>query len=765
MKQFFILLFFVFSISFSFAQNNLLWKGYFSYNEIKDVAQSESEFFAASENALFSKSTLTNLIKTTNTINGFPSQTISAIYHSSAFQKTLVGYENGLMIVINESDGTILNVVDIINKQIAPNIKKINHFNEANGIVYIACDYGIVQYNLTTLQFGDTYFIGSNIPEIIVNQTAIFNGYIYAATSSEGLKRAEITNPNLIDVNQWIKVNDGNFFGVTTFESHLFTSKSSGEISKSENGTAFTNFGTFLSPAAVDIRTSENSLIVTSPTTVYVYNNQLALSNQINKAQIMDANVTFSCATILKSTIYIGTTENGVVALNTNNPTSFQFISPNGPSRNSIFSVNAKYNNLWAVYGEYNQFLSPRYKTYGFDKYTKEKGWQNFSASLAERALDLIDVTVNPADENQIFISSFYNGLLKFENDVLIKKYIRTNSGLETYSPSDAPTDNLRIGQSAFDKDGNLWLTNGLVKNGLKVLKKNDQWESFNMENILDNPLNGRFTKITIDKNNTKWICSLENGLIGFNETYNKTKFKKLTEGSDDGALSNSSIQAATVDNRNQLWIGTRKGLRVMSSVDSFLSEDPLKAYPIIIVEDGLPQELLFEQFITDIVVDGANNKWVSTTDAGVFLFSPNAQATLYHFTTSNSPLPSNNVNDVDINESTGEVFFATTKGMVSFKGTAIKESKDLSNVIVYPNPVRPEYSGTVKITGLLDKANIKITDIEGNLVYEVISEGGSIEWDTSAFGKYRVATGVYMIFISAQDGLETKVKKVMIVR
>ena len=761
MKHFFLFLLFVFSTTSSFAQNNLLWKGYFSYNEIKDVAQSESQFFAASENALFSKNTLTNLIKTTNTINGFPSQTISAIYHSAAFQKTLVGYENGLLIVINENDGTILNVVDIINKQIAPNIKKINHFNESGGIVYIACDFGIVQYNIATLQFGDTYFIGSNIPEITVNQTAVFNGYIYAATLSEGLKRAEITNPNLIDASQWIKINDGNFIGVTTFKTHLFTSKSSGEIAKSENGTTFFNFGTFLSPAAVDIRTSENSLVITSPTTVYVYNEQLLLTNQINKAQITEVNATFSCATILKSTIYIGTNENGVIALNTNNPASFEFISPNGPARNSIFSLNATSNNLWAVYGEYNQFVSPRYRSYGFDKYTTEKGWTNFPFSKVDGAADLVRVTVNPINENKIFISSFHSGLLEFEDDQLIKHYDQTNSGLETYAGNFIT---VRIEQSAFDKDGNLWLTNGLVKNGLKVLKKNNQWQSFNMENILSNPLNGRFTKLTIDKNSTKWICTLEDGLLGYNETF-KNEFKKITEGSDDGALPNSSVQIATVDNRNQLWIGTRKGLRVMSSVDSFLNEEPLKAYPIIIVEDGLPQELLFEQFITDIVVDGANNKWVSTNDAGVFLFSPNGQTTLYHFTSSNSPLPSNNVNDVDINQTTGEVFFATTKGMVSFKGTAIKESKDLSNVIVYPNPVRPEFAGTVKITGLLDKANIKITDIEGNLVYEKISEGGSIEWDTTAFGKYRVATGVYMIFISAQDGIETKIKKVMIIR
>jgi hypothetical protein len=143
-----------------FSQSNLLWKGYFSYNEIKDLSESSTAVFAASENALFSKNISANLIKTTNTIDGLSGQTISSLYYSPTFNKTLVGYENGLMIVINEADGSMLNVVDIINKQLPSNIKKINHFMEYNGIVYVSCDFGIVQFNLATMLFGDTYFIG-----------------------------------------------------------------------------------------------------------------------------------------------------------------------------------------------------------------------------------------------------------------------------------------------------------------------------------------------------------------------------------------------------------------------------------------------------------------------------------------------------------------------------------------------------------------------------------------------------------------------------
>jgi hypothetical protein len=126
----------------SFAQENLSWQGYFSYTEIKDLSASTTQVFAASENALFSKNLTTNVVKTTNTIDGLSGQTISALYYSAASNKTLVGYENGLIIAINETDGTLLNIVDIINKQ-PPNIKKINHFMEIGGTAYVSCDLGL----------------------------------------------------------------------------------------------------------------------------------------------------------------------------------------------------------------------------------------------------------------------------------------------------------------------------------------------------------------------------------------------------------------------------------------------------------------------------------------------------------------------------------------------------------------------------------------------------------------------------------------------
>lgn len=760
MKRSFLYVLFLLLFQFSFAQNKLSWQSYFSFNEIKDISEAPTTVFAASENALFSKNTTTNTIKRTTTVDGLSGQTISALYHSEGFKKTIIGYENGLMIVINEKDVSILKVVDIINKQLPANLKKINHFMEHNGLVYVSCDFGIVQFNLTTSQFGDTYFIGDNGAEINIRQTAYFDGFIYAATSN-GIRKANSTNANLIDYNQWTLVNSGDWSSVETLDTTLIAVNSGGYIHR-YNSNTFVGFLQLPQPAT-DMRAVNHKLFVTTPNTVFVYNNQMVLNRQIANTQVLNNTLSFTCATAIGELLYIGTKEKGLFASTLSNVSAFENNTPPGPTKNNIFSLDVAPNVLWTVYGDYTSSYNPYpLDSYGISKYDTS-GWLNLPYEDVLGAKSMTRIIVNPNNDKQVYASSFFSGLLKIEQDVPTFLYNEKNSGLESITTEGPNYIDVRINGTAFDKSGNLWITNSRIKNGLKVLKTNGQWQSYSTATILDNAELASYANIVIDKNNTKWISTNREGVIGFNESTNT--FKKITFGADVGNLPTADVRSVAVDTKGQLWIGTIKGLRVLSNVGSFQTESQLKANPIIIMDDNLAQELLYEQFINVIVVDGANNKWIGTGDSGVFMVSPNGQETKYHFTINNSPLPSNVINDIKINSATGEVFIATDKGMVSFKGIATEANEDLNNAYVYPNPVRPNYSGTVKVAGLIDKANIKITDIEGNLVYETTSTGGTIEWDTTAFGRYKVASGVYMIFISAQDGGETKVKKVMIIR
>ena len=747
---------------FGFSQQFHNWKGYFSYNSIKDVSESSNRFYAAAENAIFSKNLASGELKTINTIDGLSGQTISAIYHSETFNKTIVGYENGLLIVINDADGTMLNVVDIINKNIPANIKKVNHFMEYNGVLYISCDFGIVQYRLATLEFGDTYFIGPSGQEIKIYQTAIFNNEIYAVTQYYGIRKASITNPNLIDFNQWQVFNSGYWNGIVAFNNQLIGMNADNNLYRF-NGTASQQIGS-LGQTGLDIRAYSNYMIATCSNKVIIFNQSLSPIVTILNSQVTAIPVTFTCATVIDSTIYIGTNENGIATSTISAPTAFTFIMPDGPQKNNMFSINSSSSNLWAVYGGYDITYNPylyynfNLTQFGVSKYNEAAGWKNIPYSDVLGAHNLVRIAVNPNDENDVYMGSYHDGLLRIQNDIPTTLYNNTNSTLEI-----SVGNEIWVNSTTFDKSGNLWMTDSRVKKALNVLK-GSQWTSYDMDAILNDYASNDFCKIAIDKSGTKWIASYKNGVIAFNEN-SSVGFKKITEGEDSGNLPSIDVRAIAVDNKGQVWIGTNRGLRVLSSSGSYNTPDQMKANPIIISENGVGQELLYEQYITDIAVNGSNQKWISTADSGVFFFSSNGQQTIYHFTTDNSPLPSNVVNDVEINATTGEVFFATDKGLVSFKGTSTKPADNLDNVYVYPNPVRPGFEGTVKVAGLVTKANVKITDIEGNLVYETTSEGGTIEWDTTAFGKYKVASGVYMIFVAALDTADTTVKKVMIVR
>ncbi|OYQ36643.1 hypothetical protein CHU92_09625 [Flavobacterium cyanobacteriorum] len=756
------------------SQNNRLWKSYYSYTNIVDLSQSANKVFAAGENAVFFKNLSTAEIKTITSVDGLKTETVTAIHHSTAFNKTLVGNDNGLLLVIN-SDNSVASRIDIVQEAtVQSNRKRINHIYEHEGKAYISCDFGIAVFNIATLEFGDTFYLGPNGAEVPVRQATVHNGYIYAACGDNaGIRRGLVASPNLNDYNQWEMYNFGSWFFITTHNNTLIGGDSN-TIFKFSGPNIFSVVHSFsFATPLLDLRSVNGSLMATVINNVRVYNEQLQLQASINIIPGETSPTNFSCATILNDQLFIGTQNKGVFATFINNLSIISNITPNGPLRSNIFSLEKSANALWAVFGGYSSFYEPNEAEYGISKLTAE-GWTSIPYEDIEeknegnQVASLSDIVVNPNNENEVYIGSFHNGLVKITGDQVEEVFtpLNTNSngneGLQSLFTSQFPNyRSVRVNGMTYDRQGNLWMLNTRIPKPLKVLRTNGSWVSYSFEGIIANTFEGEYGKMVIDKNGTKWIPSLNDGLIAFNEGQND----KFIVMKNDSNLPSTYVRCVAIDNRNQLWIGTQKGLRVLRGVDRFLTENELTTNAIIILEDGLAQELMFEQFITDIKVDGANNKWIGTATAGAFLVSPDGQQTLFHFTKLNSPLPSNNINDIEIDPVTGEVFFATDRGMVSYQGTSTKAEENLNNVYVFPNPVRPGFEGDVNISGLIDKANIKITDIEGNLVFETTSEGGTVLWNTTAFGRYKVASGVYMIFIASEDGSETKVKKVMIVR
>ena len=756
MNKIFFYLFFCFSIL-SFSQQKL-WKGYFSFNEITDICISEQKVYSSTKNSVFNKDVFSNILTTFTSINDVKPDEITAILHTSN-NYTLIGNKNGLIILI-KPDGTTLNKVDIITDVPVPaNSKKINDFYEHNGKVYVSTQYGISVIKLSNFEIESSFYIGNSGEFIDVLQTTIFNNEIFAVTRTQGIKKASITNPFLYDFSQWSVFNSLNWSSIVTFNNQLVAMNTNG-ITYKFSGNIAVPFSQMVTNG-LKLRTDSVYLTITNQSQILLYSQNFTLVNSINSIpNFLD---TFTCAITKNNMLYIGTKKSGLFETAITNSSAFTNISPNGPIEDLAFKVTKTKTDLWLTHGSYDRTYTPDYKLQGISIFNTNTGWTKIPNTGVAGAVTLAAIAENPRNSSEVFVASGHSGLLKFTDKTNPFLFNQTNFLESVLLPP--PNQNfisVRINGMKYDKEGNLWLTNALVANGIKVLKNGNTWQSYNLSAVIQNSTALHYGNIDIDKNGTKWTATYGGGVLAFNEKYNN-KFIIINE--ENGNLPNNDVRCVAVDNKNQLWIGTFKGLRILNSVDRFISESALTTTNIVIQDGDLAQELFYQQVIQDIKVDGANNKWVAIADAGVFQVSANGQKTLRRFTKDNSPLPSNNVLDIEIDEVSGEVFFATDKGLVSFLGSATRGDDDLENVYIYPNPVRPEYSGTVKISGLMDKVNLKITDIEGNLVFETTSSGGTVEWDTTAFGKYKVASGVYMVFVSSSDAAETTVKKIMVIR
>ena len=385
------------------------------------------------------------------------------------------------------------------------------------------------------------------------------------------------------------------------------------------------------------------------------------------------------------------------------------------------------------------------------------------------------DVSVNPFNLDQTQISSFYAGIIETNEELPVTVYNQDNSSIIPVVGAFHLTP-----LSKYDEEGALWVLNGRVSVALN--KFNDGvWTGYDLLDVIDSPGSSfGFSEIIFAQDDTIFIGSYAHGLIGLSVNGSAVTNIRSVD-TEEQNMPTTYVTSLAIDRRNQIWIGTFKGLRVLYNTSNFFTAPSVSVNNIVILEDGVPKELLSQQIIADIAVDGSNNKWVATIGAGLFYFSSDGQQTIFHFTKDNSPLPSNNILDLGIEESNGTLFIATDKGLLSFNPGSSAPIESLENAYIYPNPVRPSFNITedkVKIKDLAKNVNIKITDIEGNLVAEAQSrtnlryngfnleiDGGTAYWNGKNLANNTVATGVYLVMLSDLDSFETRILKLMVIR
>ena len=597
-----------------------------------------------------------------------------------------------------------------------------------------------------------------------------------------------LDNPNLIDFEEWQTVDSGNFETINTLSNEVYAIGTNRQLRRVFPGPPASIVT--VPTAVLDSEVSDESLTITTSTNVFVYNSNINLVATFEPNE--DYDTTFNASYSIGNDIFIGTEDLGILNNLISSPGDYVSIVPNGPLKNSPFRIDAETGTTMVTYGEFTQALNPfPLNSEGFS-YLREEEWVNIPFDSLLGARELNKITYNPSNPSQVFVSSFVDGLLELNNLEPLILYDEFNSGLESLIISGNPNvSDVRVSGADFDNKGLLWTVTSRIERPLKSYNPSSSvWQSYSFSDLIGNPLTGEigFFDLEVDNLGTKWIGAYTNGLLAYNEEKSEPLKNLSTE---EQNIPIPRVTALALDSRNQLWVGTIFGLRVLFNTAGFFEDSSPRLNSIIILEDGIPKELLQDQYITDIEVDGSNNKWVGTVDSGIFYFTPNGQETIYHFTEDNSPLPSNAINDISIDPSNGEVYIATDRGLLSFRAGGSAPESDLNEAYAYPNPVRPEYdilgfnnlndiTKGIKIVGLTEDVNIKITDVEGNLVAEAQSrvnlrsssanynfaiDGGTAIWNGRNLANNIVASGVYVIMIYDLDSFETKVLKLLIIR
>lgn len=738
------------------------WSSFYSYNQITGVVgANDGLVYGLAENSLFSYDPTANEVVPITTVNGLLGDDINTLSISDNYM--MVGYQNGMLGVHNLTDGSVVldNSIDR-NITIPGNNKAINSFLLKDQTLYISANYGISSYDFVNNRFIDSYFFGVNNSQIQVNQTALVGTSLYAATE-EGLYKASTDDPNLVLESAWTKIAAGQWKAIGLVNNTLLGIVQSG-------GTSICN--ALINDVAIERHRESGTLLwvdVNEDALILSFSNKILsfdADQLVSTLATATANLSgqkFSSATQLGGNLFIGTSGSGLLL---HNPSETRVVSPSGPLRNDIFDLSVVADNeMWIAHGAFSQSYNPYpLNAYGISRLSEE-GWQNLPYSSLSGALSIVSVVPNPNDTSQVFACAMHQGLLEINNGVVGTLWNHTNSGLESINPIEFGENpnyrSVRVRDVAFDSEGAMWSITSFVAKGLKKRSVDGNWQSVDLLPVLSSPKRAAgYSKLEISPNDEIYFGSSSSGLIGYAEINGTPVLRSIGVAEN---LPAEDVRSVALDYDDNLWIGTTNGLRVLYGASRMFTQE-VSASTVVLEEGGNVGELLANQNIKAIEVDGNNQKWVATDGAGVFLFAEDGKKTIHHFTKENSPLPTNFIQNLAYDNQSGKIFIATSSGLVAFQGNAFAPSETLENIEVYPNPIRPRYTGPLTIRGLQADCVVKITDIVGNAVYETTSTGGSVQWDMNSFSGKRVRSGVYLIFVTTKDGMDSSVEKVMII-
>ncbi len=748
------------------------WQDHLPYNKCIAVDRNQTTVFSATPYGFFAFDINDRSMTRYNRVNGLSDHFVSTIKVQKSTGTLVIGYENGNIDLWN--NGEVYNIPFIKTTTNITGNKRINQIYITGDTAFLSTGFGIVQLDLTRREIRETYRIAPGNMNITVNSVITHGDSIWAGTETS-VYFARISNPLLTDASSWHKmtslpdsIENKPYNNLMWFNNALYVNYDhpvrERDIYLKRTSSGWQHMTATQNREMRTVMTNGKSVVIAHDGFLAKYDTSFA-QLELYYTYLTDEYPDPLAAIIDDDDFvkWIADGRQGMVRLQ--EQFFAEAFTPTGPFSAGSFGIDVQDGVTWVVpgMGWSSQFVLPSFSR------LEEGTWSHqsfFNNDILDTLgiYDLVSVATNPNDPTEAFIGSLSDdGMFRVKDMQITDLYTPANSTLQ--ERLDLPGA-VYVSGMVFDTDGNLWIGNPFAQYPLSVRTPSGAWYSFNLGGEVAGKL---VTHIAIDQQNNKWMLVNNVGVVIFNDNGtlnnpNDDTYRVLTTQAGNGGLPGSSLKSILIDLDGEIWLGTETGVVVFFSPAGILEGNAVDAQQILLEQDGNIQVLLETETVTAMAVDGANRKWLGTQSGGVFLMSADGTKQIESFNTDNSPLFSNNIQDIAWDEKTGVVYFATQNGLLAYKSDATKADAYFTNVYAYPNPVKPDFTGNIGIKGLARDSYVKITDVAGNLVYETRSVGGLATWDGKKFTGEKVSTGVYLILATDAEGKEGIATKILVV-
>lgn len=735
------------------------WRSHLPYNTAVSLAwDGGSKLHVATDKTYFIYDIATKATEGFSKTDGMSDVGMACIGYDMATSTTILGYTNGNIDLYQ--DGSFFNIPYLKLKSVTGS-KNINSIRTIEGLAYLSTDVGIIVIDLERREVKENYEFSVAGQNIAVSDIAFADNRIYAATQ-KGLYSGSMNAINLQAFSAWTKHDSTReFISIAAAGNQLFVTGTDSLFELKNNALKFV-YRSDTNTSHIDA--GKNCLWISE-----VYTDQY--NSKAKKIALTDYKVldTFKiggyCKQLLQTdtaTIWIAEQLNGL-QIREGRGDAYGLVTPDGPSSFTSYDIFVYNNEVWVAHGGYDDKFRAASNPSGFSSFINGK-WTRYGTysyqPLEGTKKDFSRIIKTKA--GNLYVGSFQNGLFVLNADGTTEAYEK-NSFIDSSSISGTWRV---IGGFAEDDDNNLWMTVYGGKRELVVRTKDGVYTPIQVPLARTGTPNAAMN-IIVDDYGQKWYATTgaASGVVVYNDnktpaaTFDDT-YTVLLSGKGAGGLADNEVYSLAKDKSGSIWIGTKNGISIVSCPSQVLA-GTCEAENRIVQYDDFAGYLFQGEIVKTIAVDGANRKWIGT-NSGVWLISADGDKIVNRFTAENSPLPSNIIQKITINPATGDVYIGTEQGLVSYRGTATDGGKENKDVLVFPNPVKSGYNGTIAIKGLVENADVRITDISGQLVYRTKALGGQAVWNGLDYTGRRPQSGVYLVFTTNKDGSQTNVAKMV---